>query len=148
MQINFIFGVSNRMNAICHVINKYYLSSRNLLVYSNEHEALCKLDSMLWTFKDVSFIPHSFYKIDNNCEEEFIIVTSKKTNNMKSKEMLLINMSNIIPLCYNDFEGVVEIVSESEQERYEARSRWRIYKNDGHLLTGCHFNDFDSPKEK
>ncbi|AGF48439.1 DNA polymerase III subunit chi [Candidatus Kinetoplastibacterium oncopeltii TCC290E] len=147
MQINFIFGVSNRMNAVCQIINKYYTLHRNIVVYSNEYQILCKLDIMLWTFKDLSFIPHSFYKIDNYCKEEFMIITNNisKTKNMKSKEMLLINMSNIIPLCYNEFESVVEIVSENEQERYEARSRWRSYKKDGHMLTGCHFNDVEYP---
>lgn len=144
MQINFIFGVSNKMNAVCHVINRYYLLRRNVAVYSNEHNTLCELDIMLWTFKDVSFIPHSFYKMENNFNEEFITITRNisKIKNIKNKEMLLINISNTIPLCYNKFEGVVEIVSENEQERYEARSRWRIYKEDGHVLKGCHFNDF------
>ncbi|AGF49879.1 DNA polymerase III subunit chi [Candidatus Kinetoplastibacterium blastocrithidii TCC012E] len=131
------------MDAVCQIINGYYLNKRRVVVYSNEYDILCKLNIMLWTFKDVSFIPHSFYQKKNNCEEEYIIISDylSQTSHIKNNEMLLVNMSNILPLCYNDFDCVVEIVTEDEQERSEARSRWRTYKNDGHILTSCHFND-------
>lgn len=147
MQINFIFGIADKMNAVCQIINGYYLDHRKVAIYSNEHDVLRKLDIMLWSFKDVSFIPHSFCQKKNDCNEEFMVASNNisQINDIENND-ILINMSNIIPSCYNKYEGILEIVSENEQERFEARSRWRIYKKDGHVLTGCHFNDLNFPR--
>ena len=55
----YIIKESEKLNqAICQVIKHFYKNKYNILVNTQDDNQIEDLDSLLWTFEQISFIPH------------------------------------------------------------------------------------------
>ncbi|MCK4754438.1 MAG: DNA polymerase III subunit chi, partial [Calditrichia bacterium] len=43
---------------VCDLAEKCYLNNRRIVIYTNSEEECNKFDSLLWTWKQQSFVPH------------------------------------------------------------------------------------------
>ena len=108
--------------AICNLINSIYLSERCLTVFIEDTAERDRLDRLLWTFEQTSFIPHG---VDNTYPVE-LISDSKKAN-----KRILMNLNTSCPLEPEKFEIIVETAGHDESTRSKARSRFKEYKMHG-----------------
>ncbi|MBW0454494.1 MAG: DNA polymerase III subunit chi [Candidatus Kinetoplastibacterium crithidii] len=144
MQIDFVFDIKNKLLATCHIIKGIYMTS-SIIIYCEEKTTAHKIDKLLWSFDETSFIPHSISDSYNKNNTRIIITTKDlfelkyidKTN--KNYLSYIVNLSNNYPQHYDQFDHLIEIVSEDENDRARARLKWKFYKQNGHIVKGQPF---------
>ena len=89
------------------------------------------LDDLLWTFRDISFIPHALQD-DSNAGECGVVIGWE--DHYPADAGVLINLTPEIPEFAARFSRIVEIVAGSEDDRQQARQRFRGYRERGYEL--------------
>jgi len=113
---------------VCKLCHKAYQTSQNVLLLTADQQQSDKLDRMLWTSEDESFIPH-----DQQDQEGILTpVLVNHEADPRGERELLINLSNDIPLYFAQFERVIELVATDNKEL--ARSHYSYYKDRGYEL--------------
>ena len=85
---------------------------------------------MLWTYKDVGFIPHA---LDNDPQAARVpVVLGHGTGAQPVQDGLLINLNSTVPDFFERFERIGELVDQSEAVKLGARQRFRFYKDRGY----------------
>jgi DNA polymerase-3 subunit chi len=114
----------------CRIVQKAY--SRGLRVYVHmDDPAQCEqLDSLLWTFSQGSFIPHSI------CSDKFLDwndfpVQIGESGADDIGASILVNLRTEVSPAYNQFERVVELVGADPADKASARDRFRYYREHG-----------------
>lgn len=92
-----------------------------------------RLDELLWTFRDGSFVPHlpvATPSDEPQAEDTPVHVGSGEEPGQHSD--LLINLADEVPLFFSRFERVAEIVAADARE--SARERFRFYRERGYSM--------------
>ncbi len=104
---------------------------RRLCIYVEDREQAEQIDDLLWTFHDVSFLPHQL--ADEELEPDPRITISWG-DRLPAQKDVMINLTDQIPQRAADFSRVIEIVAGSEKQRQSARTRFRTYREQGYRL--------------
>ena len=116
--------------SVCKIIKEYYKKKYKIFVSSHSNDLIDELNNLLWTFEQISFIPHCTTK--NYDKNSPILLSGKdsfpETVNLKEYDVWL-NLDDEIEENYTDFEIIIEIVSQNEEERMLARKRYLNYQN-------------------
>ena len=115
--------------SVCKIIKEYYKKKYKIFVSSHSNDLIDELNNLLWTFEQISFIPHCTTK--NYDKNSPILLSGKdsfqKTINLKEYDVWL-NLDNKMEENYTDFEIILEIVSQNEEERILSRKRYLNYQ--------------------
>ena len=115
--------------SVCKIIKEYYKKKYKIFVSSRSNDLVNELNNLLWTFEQISFIPHCTTK--NYDKNSPILLSGKdsfqKTINLKEYDVWL-NLDNKMEENYTDFEIILEIVSQNEEERILSRKRYLNYQ--------------------
>ncbi|MCA0404238.1 MAG: DNA polymerase III subunit chi [Proteobacteria bacterium] len=116
----------------CRLLEKAYIRKHRVYVHCADKNAALRLDELLWTFKDNSFIPH-------NLEGETLTpppaIQIGYATEPKFYNDILLNLSNEIPSFYSRFKRVFEIVKNDEEAKNSSRNRYRQYRQANCELT-------------
>jgi len=109
----------------CRLLEKAYLRGHRVFVYCNNQQEAEKIDELLWTFKDNSFIPH-------NLQGEGPIppppIQIGYTNEPREFDDILLNLNNEIPIFHSRFRRIIEIIGNDEKAKELGRLRYREYR--------------------
>ncbi len=116
--------------SVCKIIKEYYKKKYKIFVSSRSNDLVNELNNLLWTFEQISFIPHCTTK---NYDKNSPILLSGKDSfpekvNLKQYDVWL-NLDDEMEENYTDFEIIIEIVSQNEEERMLSRKRYLNYQN-------------------
>jgi len=120
----------NSIKSICKIINKYYKEGYKVVVISDNDDIICSLDKDLWTFEQISFLPHCLISnLDSDCN---VVLVSKEYISDKSYLHdfdVIINLSD--NLCDFQYENkiYIEVVTSNDKQRDRAREKYKHYKN-------------------
>ena len=113
--------------SICQIIKIYYKQKYKIVVKTNDKPLLSDLDDMLWTFEQISFIPHcTRYNFD---EEASVLLCDDKYDYDANKYNVLFNLNMKEKEKNNDFGILIEIVTQNESQKDYAREKYTYYKN-------------------
>jgi DNA polymerase III subunit chi len=113
----------------CKLAEKAFgLGHRSYVHLPSETEAR-ELDSLMWTFRDRSFLPHCLAGEDAQTPVHLGFGQQPDDD-----FHLLINLSSEIPNFFSRFERVAEVVDADEQIRAQGREHFRFYKDRGYPL--------------
>ena len=113
---------------VCKLCQKAYSAEQKVLLLTSNEQHSQRLDQLLWTHDDESFIPH-----DQQDEEGLLTpILINHQADPRGERQLLINLSNEIPLFFAQFERVLELVTDDNKE--QARSHYSYYKERGYPL--------------
>ena len=115
----------------CIMASKAWTAGNNDYIHTDSEDTTKKLDDMLWTFRDISFIPHEIYNGNENIESP---VTIGFGNLSPNHQQVLINLDGKIPEFANKFERVIEIVENNDKKKERARDRYRQYKDNDYEI--------------
>src|SRR5690606_20096103 len=87
------------------------------------------LDDLLWSFSDISFLPHAL--ADDPGKAAMAPIVLGWEGAAPAPAAVLINLSEAIPEFVADFERVVEPVQPLPGPRGRARERYRTYRERG-----------------
>lgn len=121
----------------CRLLRKAAASAAQVLVTADA-PTLAQLDLQLWTFSSTEFVPHCFddapaQVLDNSP----IVLTQTAPEN--AAQAILLNLNATVPTGFEQFARILEIVSENDDDKRQARSRWKQY-----AASGCHLSSHNT----
>jgi len=111
----------------CRLTEKALAQGYKVFIHTASREQSKLLDELLWTYRDISFIPHA---VDEARADEPVLV-SHSMDNIPEGTTVLINLGNAVPSAFERFERVTELVDQSDDIKLEARTRFRDYRDRG-----------------
>jgi DNA polymerase-3 subunit chi len=117
----------------CRLAEKAYGRGMGIYLHTSGPAATARLDELLWTFRDGSFLPH--LSVDDAAaadpEGETPVLVGHGAEPGPQHE-LLINLADDVPLFFSRFDRVAEIVTGDAADA--ARDRFRFYRDRGYEL--------------
>lgn len=110
----------------CTMAAKAWSIGNRVHIHTPSEEMAKVLDNLLWTYRDISFVPHEIF--DGNINEE-TPVTIGFGNSFPEQSQVMINLDFEIPDFASRFDRIVEIVGGNETNKQYARRRYRQYKD-------------------
>ncbi len=130
-RISFLHGAADRIQAAAQWLQQAWARREHVLVYAPDAEASARLDRVLWTQPQLSFVPHCF--ADSSLATETPILLTGTLDN-PPQERCLLNLANELPPTFSRFEHLVEIVSTDDADRLPARERFKFYRERGYAI--------------
>ena len=119
-------GADVRLRLACRVTEKAYLARQKVVVLLEDPEALRRLDDLLWTFGDGSFVPHdSVTAADTPCEAPVALTTGPLPADHAD---VLINLAGAVPPFFERFARVAEFLDGRPEVRAAGRERFKAYR--------------------
>ncbi|THB73832.1 MAG: DNA polymerase III subunit chi [Gammaproteobacteria bacterium] len=110
----------------CRLTEKAYAQGMKIYINTKNQQQTQSLNSLLWTFKQESFLPHEV-ALENSPSESPIMIG----HGIEPEQScgLLINLDQEVPLFFSQFERLAELVNQNPQVRDKGRERFRFYKD-------------------
>ena len=121
--------------SICTLIRELYKLSGQVII-CDYHSNLVKIDKLLWTFEQNSFLPHKIYEPRATLDTPILLLTEKYLNNLlifKEYDSIINNLDEPIIQAENHF-NVYEFVESYEEKKIISRKKYKIYKNNNFNL--------------
>lgn len=128
-RVDFAFGAPDRLRMACEVVRKHYEAGRQVVVYLSDARQLARFDRLLWGFESTAFVPH--VGVEDPLAATTPVLLTSAAPVPSGKQSWLLNLDAQCPPGFEQFPRILEIVSEREADRTQARERWRVYQTQG-----------------
>ena len=125
-------GPESRLAFACRLAEKAYRLDHTVHIHTASDDDARRLDDLLWTFRDGSFVPHEVLASTETAAQAPVRIASGSA--AVDGCDLLINLCDEIPQCAEAFPRVAELVSSDETCKQESRKRFASYREQGHTL--------------
>ncbi len=128
--------------SICSLIKELYKLGDQIIVFDT-YSNLEKLDKLLWTFEQNSFLPHKIYEVDKKLDTPIILLSEKYLNNLLvfNEYGSIINNFNKPITQTTEKMKVYEFVEDFEDKKIISRKKYMIYKNNNFSLNHKKYNE-------
>lgn len=103
------------------------------MAVTGDAQTLEELDVSLWSLAPHEFVPHCTPDAAQPTLEMTPVVLTELLNRVDFDDVL-INLGQQVPVAFERFKRLIEVVSAGEEDRLAARSRWRHYASRGYVL--------------
>ena len=135
-EIAFHFNAPNKLAYACRLLRKAVGSGAKVVVTGDE-ESLQALDTQLWTVSALEFLPHC--RADSPLEQRvvspIVLAAQLDASETLPHHQVLVNLGDGVAPGYERFERTIEVVTLDEQDRHNARLRWKHYADRGYAIT-------------
>jgi len=122
----------SRYTLACKLAEKAYRLENTVYIHTRDPNDAARMDELLWTFRDGSFVPHCLSGSSDGMETSPIMIGSG-SDGIEPRD-LLINLCDEIPTFASAFPRVAELVTSDENCRQLSRQRFVEYRNQGHSI--------------
>jgi len=130
--IEFHYGAPDKVAYACRMLRKAAGQGAKVAVTA-EPEFLRELDTALWTFSALDFVPHCAGGAPDAVLRASPIVLVA-TAAAAAHHQVLVNLGAEVPSGFERFERLIEVVATEEDDRQRARTRWKHYLSRGYEL--------------
>ncbi len=116
----------------CKLAEKAWRLDNSVHIHTGSRADAQRLDELLWTFRDGSFVPHGLAGRDDGTGDSPIVIGCDG-DDVTTRD-LLINLCDEIPAFAEGFPRVAELVTSDENCRLLSRKRYAAYRDGGHEL--------------
>lgn len=117
----------------CRVAEKAYLAGHRVYIHAGDAREAERLDELLWTFRQGSFVPHQKLEAGTTADALTPIHIGWGSEPEVHDEVL-INLAAEVPLFFSRFQRVAEIVPADDQGKQQGRARYKFYRDRGYQL--------------
>jgi DNA polymerase-3 subunit chi len=142
-----------RLAFACRIAEKAYTRAHRVYLHASSAAEAERLDALLWTFRDTSFVPHALAGTalpaaslppvlighEDGHANDFLaaemgtfLISPGEIRNVPIS--VLINLGEDVPGFHDRFARVAEIVDADAGRRHRSRERFRAYRAHGCLL--------------
>lgn len=132
--IAFHFGAPDRLAYVCRLLRKATSTGARVLVVADA-STLDQLDIDLWGVAPTDFVPHCRYPAEPVLAARSTVALTESAQGQHADFSVLLNMGENLPDGFADFKRVIEVVSQDEADRQQARLRWKAYAALGYSIT-------------
>lgn len=134
-QVDFYIAPDTRPEArerlCCRLAEKAYRAGQRVYIHAATNAQAMRLDELLWTWRDGSFLPHALHPTGEGDPSPILIGHRPEA---PAENQVLINLADEPPPFSDRFNRLLEPVAGSEEERAGARRRYRSYRQRGYTL--------------
>ncbi len=120
-----------RQRFVCRLAEKAWQQGNKVYIHTGDPALSTRIDEMLWTFSQGSFVPHG---MDNDPAADEADIHIGHGEEPRHHDEVLINLSSEVPLFFSRFKRVAEIIDGDENQRQQGRERFRFYRERGYPL--------------
>ena len=132
-EVAFHFNVTDKLAYACRLLRKATAAGSKVVV-TGESQQLRTLDTELWTFSALEFIPHCHAaSADAQVLSASPVVLADTPRGTPHQEVL-VNLGEAVPDGFERFERLIEVVSQDDGDRQRARTRWKHYADRGYAI--------------
>jgi DNA polymerase-3 subunit chi len=128
-RIDFYSNAESRLQTVCQLVGKAFGQRMRVAIYAPDSEVARSVDRLLWTFQATSFVPHCMAH-DRLAAETPVVIVSRPED--AGHDELMVNLCAACPPSFGRFRRLIEVVGREEDDRTQARARWRFYKERGY----------------
>ena len=133
VRLEFHTDLADPLGYSCRLLRKAYRRGVQVVV-CGEAERLSRLDTLLWTFEQLEFVPHARLRAGERPEAALLAHTPiwlvDRDATWPSAEVA-VNLGEQPIDEATRFERIVEIVGDAQADRLAGRARWRHYVAQG-----------------
>ena len=119
-------GEPARLRLACRIAEKAYLAKQRVVVFCDDAALLPKIDEMLWSFGDGTFVPHDTITADGApCEAPVVLTTGALPAGHYD---VLITLAGSVPDFFDRFQRVAEFLDARPEVRAAGRERFKAYR--------------------
>jgi DNA polymerase-3 subunit chi len=122
----------------CRIAEKAVLKDHEVLINAASDTDCRRLDQLLWTFSQGSFLPHRLLSDAAGPGEGEPVLIGSGQEPRDGAWDLLINLAADVPGFFSRFNRVAELVAAEEDSRAAGRERFRYYRERGYELRTHH----------
>jgi len=116
----------------CKLAEKAWRLDNSVYIHARDRTDAERLDELLWTFRDGSFVPHAIVGADPETDDSPVMIGCGP-DGLEGRD-LLINLCDEIPACAEGFPRIAELVTSEENCRQLSRRRFVEYRDRGHEI--------------
>lgn len=124
-----------KLRLACRLARKAYGQGYTAYVHARSREQASRLDELMWTFDQGSFIPH---RLDEGDEPAPVVIGCEPPGS--DHPDVLIGLGNELPEDFQAYRRIAELVDGTDEERQLARKRYKVYKDSGCQLETHHID--------
>lgn len=120
-----------RHQTACRLAERAWKAGHFVFVCVADRPSAERLDDMLWTFRQDSFVPHAQLRADpgQSPPSEPVLIGTDAA--IPTNADVLINLGEDVPLAFTEFARVAEIVAADDEAKQQGRERYRYYRDHG-----------------
>ncbi|AVP57724.1 DNA polymerase III subunit chi [Pulveribacter suum] len=131
-EVAFHFNAPDKLEYACRFVRKALRRDMRLAVVAAPAD-LERLDRMLWDMAPTDFVAHCLGSATPELVEASPAVLTHDLRLCPHRQMLL-NLGDVVPASFAEFDRVVEVVGRDDGDRAAARGRWREYAAQGYAI--------------
>jgi DNA polymerase III subunit chi len=122
-----------RLRCACRLAEQAVEQGQRVYLQTASPSEAQRLDELLWTFNDRSFLPHEIFSGSPASHPRVMILLGDAAA-PPSHRQLVVNLTEALPVELADYECVAEIVDVDPERKRSARERFRQYRERGCTL--------------
>jgi len=129
LRLEFHADIADPLGYCCRLLRKAYRRGVRVVV-CGEPERLSRLDTLLWTFEQLEFIPHARLRSGERPDATLLARTPIWLADASPDwpaASVVVNLGERPVDEPARFERIVEIVGDADADRQAGRARWRHY---------------------
>ena len=123
-----------RLRLACKIVDKATQRDLHVFVHSASDDEARKLDELLWTFEQGSFIPHRVVRGEHDAAPAEPVLIGVSQPPSPGRWDVLVNLAADVPEFFSRYERVAEVVDANAARREQSRERYRFYRDRGYKL--------------
>ena len=127
-----------RLLLACKIVDKATQLDHHVYVHSTSDAEAQKLDELLWTFSQGSFIPHAIVRSEYGTPPLEAVLIGVNQPPGPGRWDVLVNLASDVPEFFSRYERVAEVVDANAARRERSRERYRFYRDRGYQLNTHH----------
>lgn len=129
-------GPDEALRVACRVAEKAWRRGNRVRIESESMDALRRLDALMWTYKQESFLPHEMEGEGDDWRQlDPAPVVLGAPGTSSDVFDVLINLSPGVPANAESCPRIAEIISADAESKQVGRDRYRIYRDRGFELS-------------
>jgi DNA polymerase III subunit chi len=123
-----------RLKMACRIADKAMQQSQHVFINAPSDVEARKLDELLWTFLQGSFIPHRIVQHELPAPPKEPVIIGLRQAPVGERWDVLINLAADVPEFFSRYQRVAELVDGDAARREQSRERYRFYRDRGYEL--------------
>ena len=121
-------GADARVDLARRIARKAWQQGHRVWLHAADEDSAARLEQQLWETPREDFLPHALAE-DPEAEATAVLIGHGQPP--ASHADVLINLAPEVPAFCARFQRVAEPVSADDNDRRQARQRWRYYREQG-----------------
>lgn len=122
-----------RLKYACRLAEEAVSQGRRLYLQTANASDTRRVDDLLWTYSDGSFLPHEIFS-GAEASHARVMVLLGESPAPQSHRNLLINLTETLPPAIESYERIAEVVDADPERKRTARDRYKQYRERGCVL--------------